>query len=427
MKIYTVTIEKNTGSGEGLGRIGGKVVFVPFAVQGETVDVKIIQSFRDFDRAEILSYRTRLTSPELVKCPYFYACGGCSYQHLDREKETEIKIKTAEEAALRAGFSSLLDSGMIKGDRRYGYRSRLTLALRKEGENFRAGFFGKKTDVFYPVENCLLAEQSINSKIGNALDVSEKLFSFFCSVKKISISRFDDGEGAAFFAESFEKEKFPKDGISSGFASSVLRSSEVEENRIFEVLEGKRRMRLAYDKNLLVTCGSFTQANKEITVKILKFIKDRIRENDWLIDLYCGSGFFSLQLEGFAKKIIGIDSDQYSVMDAVVNARELDIQKARYFHLPDRNIGSEILKKNSTVIIDPPRAGINSGLLKRITQKRCRDIIYLSCSFPTFLRDLKIMSSAGYSAEKVLLFDMFPLTPHIESLAFIREGEKKQL
>ncbi|MBN1619528.1 class I SAM-dependent RNA methyltransferase [candidate division WOR-3 bacterium] len=424
MKIHTVTVEKNTGSGEGLSRIDGKVVFIPFAVAGETVDVKIVQSFGDFDRAEILSYRKRLTSPELVKCPYFYICGGCSYQHLNREKETEIKIKTAEESATRAGFSFLLDGGMIIGDRRYGYRSRLTLAMRKEGEIFKAGFFGKKTDVFHPIESCLLAEESVNSKIDSALDVSEKLFSCFCRVKKISVGTFEDGEGAAFFAENFEKEKLPKDGISSGFTSSVLRRSEADGNQIFEVLEGKRRMQLTFDKNLLVTCGSFTQANKEITAKILDLIKKRIRENDWLIDLYCGSGFFSLQLEDFAKKIIGIDADQYSVMDAVVNARELDIQKARYFNLPDRNIGPEILKKNSTVIIDPPRSGINSGLLKRITEKKCRDIIYLSCSFPTFLRDLKILSSAGYSAEKVFLFDMFPLTPHIEALVFLREGEK---
>lgn len=422
MNVKTVEILKNVSSGEGLGKIEGKVIFVPFAVAGEIVDVRTIEETRDFDRGEIVSYRKRISDPDLAKCPYFFSCGGCSYQHVQRSHEQSIKEEFALETIKRAGFSSVFESRIADTEIRYNYRTKLTLAVRTRGEKTVAGYFRKKSNDFFAVDACCLAENCINSKITDALTVAKKYSEAGTEIDAFSISHYEDGDGAVFFhgpqKNAFASEFLPDTKFAS--VSACSRSDNFQSGNDCFLVYGKKRMTISYLKDMSVSCGSFTQVNRETTMKILELLSENLRENDWLIDLYCGAGFFSLQLEKFAKKIIGVDSNPVAIMDAVYNAHEKGIGKAKYYNIEDREIGSELLRKNSTVIIDPPRTGMNASLLKKVAEKKCRDIFYLSCSLPTLLRDLKVFFSSGYKIEKILLFDMFPLTPHLEALAIIK-------
>ncbi|MBN2364096.1 class I SAM-dependent RNA methyltransferase [candidate division WOR-3 bacterium] len=422
MNLKTVEIVKNVSSGEGLGKMEGKVIFVPFAVAGEVVDVRTVEKTRDFDRGEIVSYRKRISDPDLAKCPYFFSCGGCSYQHVQRSHEQSIKEEFAFETIKRAGFSSVIESRITDTEIRYNYRTKLTLAVRTRGEKTGAGYFRKKSDDFFTVDACCLAEDCINSKITDALTVAKNISEVGLEIDAFSISRYEDGDGAVFYHRPPKNTLVPELHSDIKFASVSVcsRSDNFQNGNDCFLVCGKKRMTISYLKDISVSCGSFTQVNRETTMKILEFLSENLRENDWLIDLYCGAGFFSLQLEKFAKKIIGVDSNPVSVMDAVYNAHEKGVGKAKYYNIEDREIGSELLRKNSTVIIDPPRAGMNANLLKKVTEKKCRDIFYLSCSLPTLLRDLRVFSSSGYKIEKIVLFDMFPLTPHLEALAVIK-------
>ncbi|MBN1149989.1 class I SAM-dependent RNA methyltransferase [candidate division WOR-3 bacterium] len=415
MSFENVFIEKNISSGEGMGRIGGKVVFVPYAIEGETVEVKITESFSDYDRAQIVSYKKKISDSQKVKCPYFFTCGGCSFQHVERDLEISIKEKTAHEIMKKMKLNFPIENKLSFSHRRYQYRCRLSLSVPKK--DVKLGFYRRKTEDFLPVDKCLLAEDRINGKFNDALSLSlcAKNLGYYPS--SVSINSYDDGIAAVLRITEQRGANNLNQCDDAGFSSVYLTGEKSDRT---EHALGKKRMKISFDQDQYVSCSSFVQVNRETTGLILEYIKENIRESEWLVDLYCGSGFFSFQLENYAKKIIGVDSNETAIMDAVYNAYEKGLEKARFFNIQDREVGRDLLRKDATLVVDPPRTGINQKLLKTIIEKNIRDIFYLSCNLPSMARDLQVFSQNGYKVEKLALFDMFPLTPHVEAIALIK-------
>lgn len=419
-KEIIVRIDKCVNSGNGLGFINGKVVFVPYALPGEIVEVDIDIEKKDYYTAKINKYIKQNKNKIEHECKYFFECNGCCFQHISYEEELKLKQYIIEEVINKKKLKVESLKKIIASDKRYNYRRKITINFKEDKKGKKAGYFIEKTHEIYRIKNCLLASFKIFESLERVIECLYN-FPFYNeenlkeeALKKIIVSEYENGLGI-IIEHSFKKipEKILKLLIENNFISIAENSSENSVNIIY----GKKKIKIgnSFEKSP----ESFMQVNASIEIKIKNYIKDKIPNNKYLFDLYCGIGIFSLTLSNRFKKVIGIDSFPRAVMDAVYNAFLLDIKNTIFYNLNDREISGKLLKMDSTVIIDPPRTGINKSLLKKLIKKRVSNIFYISCDLSTMVRDLKNFTDNKYRILEIQPFDMFPLTTHIECVAFL--------
>ena len=175
-----------------------------------------------------------------------------------------------------------------------------------------------------------------------------------------------------------------------------------------------------------ISPGSFFQTNTRQTENLYRSAIDlaRIDENDSVLDLYCGAGTIGMCAAATAKSVVGIDIEEEAIESARVNARLNKLDNCQFYAGPIRQLlASEQLRDGAfdPVIIDPPRAGMHPKALKRLLEINPKRIVYISCNPATFARDAKDLVGDGYSLEKIIPFDMFPHTMHIELVSYFEK------
>ena len=179
------------------------------------------------------------------------------------------------------------------------------------------------------------------------------------------------------------------------------------------------------DLKFKVSYNSFFQVNKDINSKLFNIINENINKDDNLLDLYCGVGTLGINASLKAKKVIGIDNFENNIKDANENKLLNDIKNIEFI-CGDASVFSKHIDKNiDTIIVDPPRNGLNKFTIKNIIEYKPNKIIYVSCDPFTLVRDLKeLIGFYGkkiplYGINKYYLLDMFPFTHHVESLIIL--------
>ncbi|VEU74661.1 Hypothetical RNA methyltransferase [Mycoplasmopsis citelli] len=180
-----------------------------------------------------------------------------------------------------------------------------------------------------------------------------------------------------------------------------------------------------FNKKFNLDTDNFFQVNLNVFEKILINIEKYLiknHQNKTLIDAYCGVGVFSQIFNLYFNQLIGIEINQKSIKYAQSNAKLNQVNNVFYFDGKVENIINQklISTKNSTLIIDPPRAGLDIKVINWIVKKNISEVIYLSCDPRTLTRDLKEFIVNGYEINQIIPFDMFPNTHHIETLVFLK-------
>jgi tRNA/tmRNA/rRNA uracil-C5-methylase (TrmA/RlmC/RlmD family) len=365
----TLTIDDIAFGGEGVGRIDEFVIFVPFAAKGETIESEITEVKTRFARAKLL--RVIKPAPERVQpvCRYFGDCGGCQYQHLAYESQLQLKHKQISDLFERiGGFEPSLVSPVLPCPQPYGYRNRIM--IRSQWDKFKQGlnigFIRADNRLVVDIEECPIAEPALNLQI-----------------------------------QKVRANPPPKGGL-----KVVLRVAP----------EGWH-----------VPPDSFFQNNFFLLPKLVEVVGERLRDSGafHLIDLYCGVGFFSLELAGEVESFAGIELDKQAIMAARRNAAARGCANGEFIAGPVEEILPTILSKfnasETTVLLDPPRKGCAADMLALLRQTRPAQIIYVSCNPATMARDLNILCAEGvFDLARVIPLDMFPQTAHVESVADLR-------
>lgn len=392
--ITNIKIDRLSYDGKGIGYIDGKVAFVCGALPGEEVSVKVINDKKSFYECELVDVITKSDKRIESACPYFNICGGCAYMHVSPSDECEMKVGVLEDILKRkSGVEANIKK--IISDKDVCYRNKLSLKVK----NFEFGFYKEETHEFVRVDDCLLASDAIR-----------KVF------KLKDYLKFREGNIL----------------IRSNFNDEVIIKIDTDCEADIDVLKIKESVKLVgiilnnkaiYGEDFFiekvhnyfykVNVNSFFQVNLDILGKVI----DILREDSYgaLADLYCGVGTLGIPLK--KDKLYGIEIVPEAVVDATYNAK-INKQDNKYM-LGSAEVISKINDKIDTIIIDPPRAGINKKTLDFLVNYKSNNLIYMSCNPFTLARDLSVLKDI-YDAQDVYYLDMFPRTKHMECLCVLK-------
>ena len=379
-----IKIEKIAFGGEGVGRINNLVVFIPFAAPGDELEIEITGCKKKFARGRIL--KIVQASPQRVNplCKYYGHCGGCCYQHLSYEHQMEIKKLQVEEVFKKIGSVAAPPvSETVASPEIYHYRGKAQFHRDSTSAAPQLGFLDISGGKIVDIERCEIMEETINKKISR---LREDLF--------------------------IRNQKDARLNIWSELPSDYT-------NR-----KGQMK-RLAGGREFLVPTDGFFQANLFLTdalaAKVCSLATSGQVTN--LIDTYCGCGLFSILLAPFAGNILGIELNEESIKFARINAEKENMKNVKFIQgdvekiLARRHLLPE--GEIDVIILDPPRAGCSKMILESIASMQPRKIIYVSCNPATQARDIKFLCENGYNLLRLLPFDMFPQTQHIEVLGLL--------
>jgi tRNA/tmRNA/rRNA uracil-C5-methylase (TrmA/RlmC/RlmD family) len=366
-----LTITDIAFGGEGVARLEDLVVFIPFVNLGELVEGEIIESKKNFARARLLKVIRPAASRVQPPCPYFGQCGGCQYQHMDYASQLQIKQKQVRDLFQRiGGFSAEVVAPVIPCPQPYGYRNRIMIRSQwdKVKQGLNIGFIRADNRLVVDIEECKIAEQELNSKM---LEV--------------------------------RRNPPPKGGL-----KVVLRIN---------------------PENWFVPKDSFFQNNFFLLPELVNTVRQSIRSSGvrHLVDVFCGVGFFGIEMAGELDSFAGVELDKLAIESARRNALSRSITNGEFVYgtaeavLP--GLISKFDPKKTAVLLDPPRKGCMPETLELLRSVRPAQVIYVSCHPATMARDMKILCADGlFELKMVTPLDMFPQTAHVESVGDLRNA-----
>ncbi len=368
-----LTIDDIAFGGEGVGRVDDFVVFVPFVLVGEAVEAGVVEVKKHFARARLL--RVARPSPHRVEpiCRYFGQCGGCQYQHVEYATQLRLKQKQIADLFERVGkFPAGRVAEVIPCPRPLGYRNRIMVRSQwnKPEQKLNIGFVRWDCGLVEDIEECRIAEPALNEQL-----------------------------------RQVRAHPPPRGGL-----KVVLRIPP----------EG-------WD----VPPDSFFQNNVFLLPKLVETVREFLLAGGarHLVDLYCGVGFFGIELAEAVESFLGVEYDRRAIRSARHNAAARQISNGEFIAGAVEEVLPELWKRFSpttaAVLLDPPRKGCLPRTLEALRAARPAQVIYVSCHPATMARDLKILCADGvFELARVQPLDMFPQTQHVECVADLRAGEK---
>lgn len=423
-----LNIEKLVYGGDGLSRLPpdeqgrSKAVFVPFVLEGEEVEAKVVEDKPSFVRAKLDNVLRPSPLRTQGRCPYFQRCGGCHYQHTSDEHQLEIKAAILKENLRRIAKLELANELVVHASPPWNYRNRTRLKARTEPE-FALGYYRINSNELMPVEECPISSPLLNRAI-SALWALGRAGKFEPSVQEIEL--FANAEDQKLLAEIYctgaaeerAVEKFaiglrmalPEVAGVTAFALSQAESPERKRIAAAGTAELTYATKLAKYK---VSAGSFFQVNRHL-IDTLVEIATAERSGKQALDFYAGVGLFASVLAGSFAQVTAVESSQISHADlrhnSPPNVKVVRALTEQYLGIAARRLQPDL------VLVDPPRSGLGGRVLNALSGLKSPRLTYVSCDPATLARDLAGLLKAGYRIEEAHLIDLFPQTYHIESV-----------
>ncbi len=368
-----LTIHDLAFGGEGVGRLGEYIVFVPFVIPGERVQVELTEVKKRFARGRCIKVLEKSGDRVEPRCKYFGECGGCQYQHIAYTTQVRLKGKQVGDLFERVGgFDRHCVEPIIPCPAPYGYRNRIMIRTQwnKQKQGLEFGFIRTDNKWVVDVDSCAIAEPALNAEILKA-----------------------------------RSNPPPKGGL-----KVVLRMN---------------------PEGWVVPRDSFFQNNFHLLPRLVDGVREALRRfgSKYLIDAYCGVGFFGLEMAAQLDGVIGVELDRPAINAARQNAAARNVSNAEFIHGEAELLLPKLLERFpvelTTLLMDPPRAGLLAGSIEAILNSGVSHVVYVSCHPATLARDLKLLCASGqFRLDRVTPYDMFPQTQHVECVAEIVRNTK---
>lgn len=396
-----IKIERLDHQARGIGKIDGKIIFIPKTLPEEIVDATIVLEKKKFYEGKISNILEKSTDRINPVCPHFFECGGCQLLHVNYNYGLTFKQNKVDDIISKNIPSKILINNIVSSEDKLFYRNKITLQV-----NNSIGYFKEKTNFIIPIETCYIADKKINQiykLIKDNISMHNINQIIIRSSKKLE-------ESMVIFKTNNDINKNKIITILNNFVDSIYINDTLAygKEKITEELLGYK---------FYISPTSFFQVNTLQAEKLYKLaIKYAdISKNDVLLDLYCGTGTIGILASRYAKKVIGIELNKEAISDANLNKKLNNVSNIEFYA---GDVG-KILNKNNhnpdIVIVDPPRAGLDSLAIKEIFKIKPKRLIYVSCDLMTLARDLKILSEI-FNIIELTPVDMFPQTSHVESV-----------
>ena len=380
--------------GDGIGRLDNFVVFVPFVIEGERVEVEIVEVKKRYATADLV--RVITPSPLRVepRCPYYRQCAGCQYQHIDYAHQLELKRSQIRDVFQRIGkIAEPPIEPVVGSPQPYAYRNKIVV----HGPG-KPGFWTMRGRSIIAVEQCPIAREEINAKLA---EISQQ------ALENVHLTIRRNSEGKVWTYT--ETRRAHADSLVDEAPADPQTPSTISETIL--------------GKTLVVPLGSFFQINQEVIELALTHARKIFAASDCkvLVDAYCGVGLFALMMADLAEHVYGMELDKRAIAAANENAARLGLKNYDFYAGSTDRLLFYTLRQckvdETCLVLDPPRSGCGKSVLKTLREQKPRKIIYVSCAPPMLARDVKDLLAHGYKLERVTPFDMFPQTAHCEAVA----------
>ena len=459
--LENITITDYAAEGKALARVNELVVFVPFAVPGDVVDLQVRRKKHSYCEAEIIrfiKYSERRVKPF---CQHFGICGGCKWQNIPYDEQLRMKQKQVYDQLTRIGKVNLPEFNQILGSvKTQGYRNKLEFGCSNRrwltqdeiasGSDFTqmnaVGFhITGAFDKILPIEKCWLMDD-LQNKIRNAIrDYAYEHDIVFYDIRRqcgllrdIMVRNSDTGEWMVLIQFHYEKDEdeviaknllqhiadcFPE--ITSLLYVNNQKGNDTFNDLNIEVFKGNDYIYETMDGlTFKVGAKSFYQTNTKQAYHLYSVVRDfaNLTGNELVYDLYTGTGTIANFVSRYAKRVIGIEYVPEAIEDAKINSEINNISNTLFFAGDMKDILTEsFISENGTpdiIITDPPRAGMHPDVVQTIIKTAPKRIVYVSCNPATQARDLSLLDNL-YEVVAVQPVDMFPHTPHVENVVLL--------
>ena len=442
-QIYEATVTDYTAEGQGIAHVEGCAVFLPNAVAGERVRLRIEHPRKTWAAGKIVEILEK--SPHRVnrECPVAKLCGGCDFWHMDYEEETRLKAERVKTCLNRLGGENLEEVPILAAPTCYGYRNKAQYPVSSKKGRAYAGFFRAGTHDVVENQRCLILPEQTDAVKDAVMDY----------VNQYRVPAYDETTHTGLLRHIYVRrgavsgqilvclvcngEKLPKvDALIArlekipGFTTLVLSVNTKKGNAVlgdkFITLCGPGYIEdTLCGLNFRLSPRSFYQVNHHQAQRLYEaaISQAEITKNDTVLDLYCGVGTITLAMAGAAGKVIGVEVIPQAVEDARDNAKRNGIENAEFF-CGDAGAAALELEKNGVkpdvVVVDPPRKGLNADTIEALHRMAPRRIVYVSCDPATLARDVALLKDQGYTLASATAADLFPRCSHVESIVCLR-------
>lgn len=439
--------------GEGVGKVTfgadqGLVVFLSGTAPGDLCEYSIVERKKNFMRGRV----TKLLEPGDGRvdevCQVARTCGGCTWQHLSYGLQLQWKKRILEEALSRiAHIDNVEVRDCLPSPQITGYRNKVEVPLALSGGKVVAGFYQPYSHRVVPSDDCPL-EHPLGREVVLRMveEVRSRNYSIYDERTGRGLIRHvvarvapGTGERMAVFVvngRALLKEAGLAESLSSSLArlGSVVLNTNTEHTNIIlgdknRVLAGKYHIEDLFGDDDLgrlrfrISPVSFYQVNSPQAARLYKIALDAANIDGGLVyDVYCGIGTITLFAAQKASLVVGIEEVGDAIRDAKKNAEINDVDNVKFREGRAERILLTSMRefgRPDAVILDPPRGGAMEPALIAIARSKPRTIVYVSCNPSTLARDLITLGQEGYTPEWFQPVDMFPLTPHVETVVLM--------
>ena len=394
-----IRIKKLDDFGRGIAFVDDKITFIANALEEELVEVKIVLNKKKYmigEAVRIFDQNEERVSP---RCPYYLKCGGCDLEHLSFSYENRFKVFKVKNILNKFARINLASIPIVSG-KDYFYRNKITFVV-KEG---KLGLFEKESNQFVRVDKCFLLDSFLNEK----LEMLQYLVQREPLITKIMLRL---GNVTNEVMLSIYGEVKNKEGFLDVCDSLIINDQAVMKSYITSYI---------FDKKFHIRSRSFFQINNEVVEYLYAYIRDLIKELSFLrvLDLYCGVGTIGITISDLVSEVIGVEVVEEAIVDARENKELNHIQNISFICAKVEDVILKIQKNIDTVIVYPPRSGLDRKVRECLCQSSISNIIYISCDASTFARDLLELKKR-YNVQSIQLFNMFPRTSHVECVCVL--------
>jgi 23S rRNA (uracil1939-C5)-methyltransferase len=433
--------------GSGVSRHDGFVVFVRGGVPGDDVRARVTKVKRGFAEGVVTEVVRPSSERVAAPCPHFGVCGGCRFQDLAYEVQVTEKERQVRDALVRIGrFDDPPLEPIVPAASQYGYRNKLEYSFTSTPEGVDLGFHrAGRWDEVIGIDVCLLT-----TDVGNAIRLAVRDWA-----REEGLEPYDQEAGTGYLRHLVVREgrntgqalvvlvTAPGEHFEAGYLVDVLRrfpevrsihwaindTPAEQTNLPTKLLWGEE----AIEEEILglrfrVRPSAFLQTNTEMAERLYELAREyaALTGTENVYDLYCGTGTIGLSLAGRAASVWGLEISEEAIACAIENAELNGIGNASFFA---GNVGQTVeeLREEAgepdVVIVDPPRAGLAGKALRRTGALGASRVVYVSCNPTTLASDLQVLRDEyGYQLERCRPLDMFPHTPHVESVSALRRA-----
>ena len=446
-QIEEAEITAMSSDGNGIAKIDGMVVFVPYTAVGDKLKIRIVKMQKNYSFGiieEILE-----PSPDRVDdhCPVYKKCGGCAFRHISYEAELRHKAEFVQSNLRRLGGLDPVMLPITPSPLVQGYRNKAQYPIREYDGKIEAGFFAKRSHRVISCASCDLQPAFFEQILEYTKQFLEEyhISAYDEQTGKGKVRhlyiRYGEVSGEVMVCLVVNSERLPHAAeyvegllkVCPQVVSVVLNINREQNNVILGqkciTLYGKDTIEdTLCDVRFELSPLSFYQVNRQAAEKLYRLAAEmaQFEGNELLMDLYCGAGTIGLSMASKVRELIGVEIVPDAVENAKENAKRCGVENARFICADAKKAAAQLAAENlhpDVIVVDPPRKGCDLEVLQAISAMAPKRLVMISCNSASLARDCKELEALGYHLEKAAPVDLFPRTTHVETVVLLSKGE----